>query len=120
MEFSGQSSDGNCTTTSTGNVATNFDGGKSNFENSIYLTADYPNECGLTQTYTSDFIQYSQTVVVTYGDNPNSFIQREEYDNYTVTCNLNRTVTETLVGDSYNVQYRQTGVAAKSMLKNSA
>ena len=75
---------------------------------SIYVGTMYADDlCGIEVTSDNDYIYYNATVTVTYGENPNSFIRREEYDNYVVTCLRNRTVEHKL--HQYNVQTRLTG-----------
>ena len=68
--------------------------------------------CGIELTYDNDYIYYNTTITVTYGQNPNPMIIREEYDNYVVTCLRNRTVETNL--DQYNVQSRLAGYDKQS------
>ena len=87
------------------------------FNPKIYIGIAYATEmCGIGIHADDDYIFYNGTVVVTYGENPNTNIVREEYDNYHVTCLRNRTVEEKLNGDSYNVESRVTGEESKSKL----
>ena len=49
----------------------------------------------------SDFIIYNQTIVVVYGDDTNSMIQRKEFDYYNFMCKKNRTIIEALEGGGF-------------------
>ena len=64
------------------------------------------NRCGISVESNNDYIYYSQSVIVTYGHNPNDFIEREEVDVYHAACFLNRTAEKKLERNSLNVSYR--------------
>lgn len=78
------------------------------FPSNVYIGAG-ANECGINYFADATHIIYNTTVIVTYGQNPNDQIGREEYDKYNVMCLRNRTVNELI---NFNVQYRQTGTDA--------
>jgi len=78
----------------------------------VPFTASPATQCGINVFQDSTHIMYNTTIVITYGENPNSMIGREEYDKYNVMCLRNRTIEEKLNGDSVMVDYRQTGMDA--------
>jgi len=77
----------------------------------LQLTANV-SECGINVYEEGDYIVYNQTLVVTYGENPNSMIIREEYDLYNVKCYLNKTANGNF--GSLNTIIRETGLEAKN------
>ena len=70
--------------------------------------------CGVNVFSDDTHIIYNTTIIVTYGENPNDMIRREEYDYYNVMCLRNRTVEEKITGDNFNVTYRNDGTDAQS------
>jgi len=70
------------------------------------------SECGINVYEEGDYIVYNQTLVVTYGENPNSMIIREEYDLYNVKCYLNKTANGNF--GNLNTIIRETGLEAKN------
>jgi len=80
----------------------------------IWIEAEYPNNCGLTEMTTADYIYYNSTVVVTYGKNPGGMIRREEYDFYEVSCIRNRTVIEKITDNYFNTSIRSNGTDIKN------
>merc|ERR1712048_435160 len=85
------------------------------FTNAINIKATLPTGCGVNEIYDDYHIMYNQTVVVTYGSNPNNYVRREEYDYYNVMCMRNRTVEEKLGGvGHFNTSLRQQGTDAKN------
>jgi len=112
--FEGQRDDSSCTTYhwDATRKAENYEG-LSNPEtmNSSFFLGAPINNCGINRFADDKHIIYNATVIVTYGQNPNDFIHREEYDKYNVMCLRNRTVEQK---DSLSVQYRETGLDAKN------
>lgn len=108
IAWKGQKSDYNCIISADNTSAI--------MGNMISITANYPSQCGLTEKYTNDIIYYNQTIVVTYGSNPNNFIRREEYDYYAVACTRNRTIEQSF--NDYNVSFRTPGSAVKNNTKD--
>jgi len=88
--------------------------GNTRFEDAIWIDADFPGECGLSEMQTQDYIYYNQTIVITYGENPTAAIRREEYDYYMVSCLRNRTVEEKIDTEYFNVTYRTEGEDTKN------
>ena len=80
----------------------------------VYLGAPI-NNCGINTFADATHIIYNTTVIVTYGQNPNDFIHREEYEKYNVMCTRNRTVE---ANDNFQVQFKQTVKDAKSRLSS--
>jgi len=118
IKFYGQSSTA-CWTHDyeSGKVANTFSGltSSSTFSSTIYLgvplAATPSAQCGINVFEDPTHIIYNTTIVITYGQNPNNMIGREEYDKYNVMCLRNRTVEEQLNGN-VNVDYRKTGYDA--------
>jgi len=96
----------NYATTSTGTI-TNPVG---DLPSSVHIGAGVTT-CGINVFSDATHIIYNTTLIVTYGQNPTANIGREEYDKYNVMCLRNRTVNEL---QNFDVQYRQTGNAAKN------
>eukprot|EP00111_Clytia_hemisphaerica_P009989 TCONS_00029228-protein len=84
---------------------------KTEFFTSTVLLGAPINNCGINRFADATHIIYNATVIVTYGENPNDFIRREEYDKYNVMCLRNRTVVEE---STLSIQYRQTGNDGKN------
>jgi len=82
----------------------------SDLSSSVHLGAGI-NDCGINYFADATHIIYNTTVIVTYGQNPNAQIGREEYDKYNVMCLRNRTVNEMV---NFNVTYRATGNDAQN------
>ena len=82
------------------------------FPSTTYLGTPI-NNCGINRFVDATHIIYNATVILTYGENPNHFIGREEYDKYNVMCLRNRTVVEE---KDLFVQYRRIGNDGKSKL----
>ncbi|XP_066932075.1 uncharacterized protein [Clytia hemisphaerica] len=94
--------------TTTANCTTDKDG--TVIGDNLILSANYPDDCGLVQTQETEYIQYSTVITIAYGRvSANPSISRMEYDNYTVSCKLNRTLDTKLSGDFYNVTHRLDG-----------
>ena len=72
--------------------------------------------CGVTVQSDATYIYYNNTITITYGENPNANIIREEYDVYNIFCYRNRTVEEKLNGNNFNVESRVDGAETKSKL----
>jgi len=84
------------------------------FTSNIYLGAEV-NDCGINVFADATHIIYNTTLIVTYGQNPNAQIGREEYDKYNVMCLRNRTVNEMV---NFNTTFRNTGLAAANDTKD--
>ena len=78
------------------------------------LEADFPNGCGLTEFYDNDFIYYNQTIELTFGTDSDGIITRKYYDHFKVSCIRNRTVQQTLKGNSIDVDKRKIEYSEKS------
>ena len=72
--------------------------------------------CGVTVHSDETYIYYNNTITITYGENPNANIIREEYDVYNIFCYRNRTVEEKLNGGNFSVESRVDGAETKSKL----
>ena len=70
--------------------------------------------CGIIVFSDNTHIIFNTTIIVTYGENPNDMIRREEYDYYNVMCLMNRTVDGKLSGNKVDVTMRKDGKAARS------
>ena len=82
---------------------------------SVYIATNFTeNMCGVNVISDEFSIIYNTTIIVTYGENPNPLIQREEYDHYNVMCVRNRTVNEKLFGKKVDVILEETEQATKS------
>ncbi|XP_066932196.1 uncharacterized protein [Clytia hemisphaerica] len=112
--FEGQRDDATCTTyhwdTSKNDAAYNSLANPAAFPFSVQIGAPVKN-CGINVFADATHIIYNTTLIVTYGQNPNADIGREEYDKYNVMCLRNRTVNEMV---NFNVTFRQTGNDAKN------
>jgi len=80
----------------------------------ISLSANFSQNCGINYYTENDYIVYNSTIIVTYGHNPNVMISREEHKYYNVMCRYNRTVYSRLVGENYNVTYEQASYDSKN------
>ena len=82
----------------------------------IYIAANFTeNICGISTISDESSIIYNTTIIVTYGENPNLLIKREEYDYYHVKCVRNRTVQEKSLDNApINVAFRETQLVDKS------
>ena len=81
----------------------------------IYIAANFTeNMCGINAISDNSSIIYNTTIIVTYGENPNPLIQREEYDHYNVQCVRNRTVSASLGSEPVSVLFRDTQQINKS------
>jgi len=113
IEFHG-SSDAACMANSNSSDYIDSTAVSSSFASDIYVRAMYPDGCGMNEYQDNDYIIYNHTIKITYGSNPNNFIQREEYDYYNVMCLRNRTNTKMIGGDKFNVTLRTTGNDARN------
>jgi len=81
------------------------------FTSSIFINSSL-SACGIQIISDMTDIIYKQTVVVTYGTNPNPNVIREEKDIYTIMCLRNRTAQ---VMTYFNrTKYRRDGSDSKS------
>ena len=76
------------------------------------------DKCGLSIASNNDYIYYSQSLIVTYGENPAANIVREERDVYHIQCFFNRTIEKKLTGDSFDVLSRSDGNATGSKFES--
>jgi len=90
------------------------DGGYSSTFNMHANFAFGGERCGVTVHSDDTYIYYNNTITITYGENPNANIIREEYDVYNVFCYRNRTVEEKLTGNNFNVESRVDGAETKN------
>jgi len=65
-------------------------------DGALTITSNY-NACGIVLAVAEE-VSYSQTVLVTYGTTPNSFVQREEVISFEVSCNVDAAVAVGLAG----------------------
>eukprot|EP00111_Clytia_hemisphaerica_P020197 TCONS_00059522-protein len=65
-------------------------------DGALTITSNY-NACGIVLAVAEE-VSYSQTVLVTYGKTPNSFVQREEVISFEVSCNVDAAVAVGLAG----------------------
>merc|ERR1719378_1645868 len=111
--FEGQRDDAACTTYHWDAAKVNADyqsivNPAAMLPSSVHIGAPI-NNCGINVFSDATHIIYNTTLIVTYGQNPNAQIGREEYDKYNVMCLRNRTVNEMV---NFNTTFRNTGNAA--------
>jgi len=82
----------------------------------VYIATNFTqNMCGINTISDESSIIYNTTVIVTYGENPNPLIKREEYDHYNVKCVRDRKVNASLGNAPANVLFRETQQINKSV-----
>lgn len=73
------------------------------YDGEIWLAADY-NDCGINIVSSGTDLIYNQTIVINYGENPNSnLIFREENDYYHVKCTKSGNMSVNIAGESITV-----------------
>jgi len=85
---------------------------RANFTSTIFLNSSF-DACGIKTISDKTNIIYKQTVVVTYGSNPNPNVIREEKDMYTIMCLRNRTA-QIMADFNSTINYRTDGSESKS------
>jgi len=83
-----------------------------NFTSTIFIKSSF-DACGVQAIADETNIIYKQTVVVTYGSNPNPNVIREEKDTYTIMCLQNRTA-QIMADFKSTINYRIDGSESKS------
>lgn len=78
-------------------------------DDQVWIMAHY-NQCGIhVFDHSNHSIGYNQTVIVTYGENPDSdLVFREEYDEYNVQCVKKSNYEVELEEDYLNVTHEET------------
>ena len=113
------SSSSNCKSDGSSNIYSGPLSSDGSYPSTFNMGANFESggeRCGVTVHSDATYIYYNNTITITYGENPNANIIREEYDVYNIFCYRNRTVEEKLNGGNFSVESRVDGAETKSKL----